>query len=126
MHIKIMPRATKWSSFCATSIQTGPIRPAFPIIAAFCADLCLTSFRRFATHRHKKVIAVTGAGQGLGRAMAVYLASKGARLAIIDLDESHMAETLRQVEAAGSTGRSYVCNVAKEDQVEATFTAISA
>lgn len=75
---------------------------------------------------HNKVIAVTGAGQGLGRAMAVYLASKGARLAIIDLDENHMAETLRQVEAAGSSGRSYVCNVAKEDQVEATFAAISA
>ena len=74
---------------------------------------------------HNKVIAVTGAGQGLGRAMAVYLASKGARLAIIDLDESHMAETLRQVEAAGSSGRSYVCNVAKEDQVEATFAAIA-
>lgn len=75
---------------------------------------------------HNKVIAVTGAGQGLGRAMAVYLASKGARLAIIDLDENHMAETLRQVEAAGSSGRSYLCNVAKEDQVEATFAAISA
>ena len=75
---------------------------------------------------HNKVIAVTGAGQGLGRAMAVYLASKGARLAIIDLDENHMAETLRQVEAAGSSGRSYVCNVAKEDQVESTFTAIAA
>ncbi len=75
---------------------------------------------------HNKVIAVTGAGQGLGRAMAVYLAGKGARLAIIDLDETHMAETLRQVEAAGSTGRTYVCNVAKEDQVESTFTAIAA
>src|SRR5690606_15527718 len=75
---------------------------------------------------HNKVIAVTGAGQGLGRAMAVYLAGKGARLAIIDLDETHMAETLRQVDAAGSTGRTYVCNVAKEDQVESTFTAIAA
>ncbi len=75
---------------------------------------------------HNKVIAITGAGQGLGRAMAVYLAGKGARLAIIDLDESHMAETLRQVEAAGSTGRTYVCNVAKEDQVESTFAAIAA
>ena len=75
---------------------------------------------------HNKVIAITGAGQGLGRAMAVYLAGKGARLAIIDLDETHMAETLRQVQAAGSTGRTYACNVAKEDQVESTFAAIAA
>ena len=34
-----------------------------------------------------KVIAITGAGQGLGRAMAVYMAGKGARIAVIDLNQ---------------------------------------
>lgn len=71
-----------------------------------------------------KVIAITGAGQGLGRAMAVMLASKGAQIAVIDLNQEHMNETLAQVEAAGSKGRAYVCNVADEAQVEATFACI--
>ena len=73
-----------------------------------------------------KVIAVTGGGQGLGRAMAVYLAGKGARIAVIDLDQGHMDETKRQVEAAGSSASTYLCNVAKEDDVETTFAAIAA
>lgn len=71
-----------------------------------------------------KVIAITGAGQGLGRAMAVMLASKGAKIAVIDLNQDHMNETLAQVEAAGSKGRTYACNVADEAQVEATFASI--
>ena len=73
-----------------------------------------------------KVVAITGAGQGLGRAMAVYLAAKGARIAIIDLDQGHMDETKRQVEAAGSNGNTYLCNVANEEQVESIFAAIAA
>ena len=50
-----------------------------------------------------KVIAITGAGQGLGRAMAVYLAARGARIAVIDINQEHMAETLGLIEAAGSS-----------------------
>jgi 3-oxoacyl-[acyl-carrier protein] reductase len=71
-----------------------------------------------------KVIAITGAGQGLGRAMAVMLAGKGAKIAIIDLNQEHMNETLALVEAAGSKGRTYACNVASEPHVEETFSAI--
>ncbi|MGK0248738.1 MAG: 3-oxoacyl-[acyl-carrier protein] reductase [Oleispira sp.] len=73
-----------------------------------------------------KVIAITGAGQGLGRAMAVYLANRGADIAIIDLNPEHMAETLRQVKATGREAAVFTCNVANEQQVEETFTAISA
>jgi 3-oxoacyl-[acyl-carrier protein] reductase len=71
-----------------------------------------------------KVIAITGAGQGLGRAMAVMLAGKGAKIALIDLNQDHMNETLALVEAAGGTGRTYACNVASEPHVEETFSAI--
>ncbi|NRA24102.1 MAG: SDR family oxidoreductase [Oleispira sp.] len=71
-----------------------------------------------------KVIAITGAGQGLGRAMAVYLANRGADIAIIDLNPEQMAETLAQVEETGRKGAIFSCNVADEQQVEETFSAI--
>ncbi|WP_221799312.1 SDR family oxidoreductase [Oceanobacter mangrovi] len=73
-----------------------------------------------------KVIAITGAGQGLGRAMALYLAGEGARIAIIDINPDHISETLALVEQAGSSGKTYCCNVADEAAVEATFEAIAA
>ncbi|WP_300426765.1 SDR family oxidoreductase [Thalassolituus sp.] len=74
----------------------------------------------------QKTIAVTGAGQGLGRSMAVELARKGANIAVIDLNEEAMHETQRQVNALGSEARCYVCNVADEESVETTFNAIAA
>jgi 3-oxoacyl-[acyl-carrier protein] reductase len=71
-----------------------------------------------------KVIAITGAGQGLGRAMAVYLAERGAHIAIIDLNQEQMEETLAQVTATGRKAAIFPCNVANEQQVEETFSAI--
>ncbi len=71
-----------------------------------------------------KVIAITGAGQGLGRAMAVYLANRGADIAIIDLSLNQMEETKAQVEATGRKATIFQCNVADEQQVEETFAAI--
>ena len=68
-----------------------------------------------------KVIAITGAGQGLGRAMAVYLANRGADIAIIDLNPEQMAETQSLVEATGRKAAIFICNVADEQQVESTF-----
>ncbi|MEK9711492.1 MAG: SDR family oxidoreductase [Thalassolituus sp.] len=75
---------------------------------------------------HGSTIAITGAGQGLGRAMAVELAKKGARIAVIDLNPEPMKETLRLIKLYGGEGRSYVCNVAEEASVVDTFNAISA
>ena len=70
------------------------------------------------------VIAITGGGQGLGRAMAEYLAAKGARLALIDLMEDKLAEAAEACKLAGGDAKTYVCNVAKEEDVETTFQAI--
>ena len=48
-----------------------------------------------------KVVVITGAGSGIGRALSLDLAGHGARLALSDVDETGLAETVRQVEAAG-------------------------
>ena len=64
------------------------------------------------------VIAITGGGQGLGRAMSEYLAAKGARVALIDLAQDKLDEAAEACRAAGSEARTYVCNVAKEEDVK--------
>ena len=62
--------------------------------------------------------------QGLGRAMGEYLAAKGAKIALIDLMPEKLDEAVTACVAAGAEARSYVCNVAKEEDVEKTFEAI--
>lgn len=64
-----------------------------------------------------KVIIVTGGGQGLGRAMGEYLASKGARLALVDLNQERLDDAVAACKAAGGDARAYLCNVANEEQV---------
>lgn len=68
-----------------------------------------------------KVIAVTGGGQGLGLSMALVLAAKGAKMALIDLNQEKLDEAVALCKAAGGDANAYICNVAKEDNVIATF-----
>ncbi|WP_265446267.1 SDR family NAD(P)-dependent oxidoreductase [Flexivirga meconopsidis] len=49
-----------------------------------------------------KVVVITGAGSGIGRALALQAAREGARLAISDVDGEGLAETARLAEAAGA------------------------
>ncbi|MCW2792489.1 MAG: sadH [Nocardioides sp.] len=49
-----------------------------------------------------KVAVITGAGSGIGRALSVDLAGRGALLALSDVDEAGLAETVELVKAAGA------------------------
>lgn len=53
-----------------------------------------------------KVAVVTGAGSGIGRALAIELARSGAKLAISDVDMEGLAETEQQVKALGAAVKS--------------------
>ena len=72
-----------------------------------------------------KVIIITGGGQGLGRAMAEHLASKGARLALVDLNQERLDEAVAACKAAGGDARAYLCNVADEAQVSEMVTQVA-
>jgi NADP-dependent 3-hydroxy acid dehydrogenase YdfG len=71
-----------------------------------------------------KVAVITGAGSGIGRALAVNLATKGARLALSDIDTGGLAETVRQAEALGATVKSDRLNVAEREAVLAYAEAV--
>lgn len=66
----------------------------------------------------KKVAAVTGAGAGIGRAIALRFAQEGARVAVSDRDVAAAERVAAEITAAG--GRSFftVCDVSHEAQVE--------
>jgi NADP-dependent 3-hydroxy acid dehydrogenase YdfG len=49
-----------------------------------------------------KVVVITGAASGIGRALAVACARRGALLAVSDVDEAGLAETVDLVKAAGA------------------------
>lgn len=72
-----------------------------------------------------KVIVITGGAKGIGRSIALSLAGKGGKIAILDLDQAAMEEAVKLVEDAGSTARAYKCDVSDEKTVVDTFNQIA-
>lgn len=64
-----------------------------------------------------KVVAITGAGRGLGRAIALAFAAQGAEIAALDLRAPDLDETCAQCTALGVRATSYLTNVTDEVQV---------
>lgn len=72
-----------------------------------------------------KVVVITGAGSGIGRALALNLARKGSLLALSDVDEAGLAETVDLVKGAGAREvRSDRLDVADRDAFEAYAEAV--
>jgi NADP-dependent 3-hydroxy acid dehydrogenase YdfG len=64
-----------------------------------------------------KVAVITGAGSGIGRALALKLAKEGAQLALSDVDTEGLAETVCQAEALGAKVKSDRVDVAEREAV---------
>ncbi|ALA57095.1 3-oxoacyl-[acyl-carrier-protein] reductase [Nitrospira moscoviensis] len=68
---------------------------------------------------HGKVAIVTGAAQGIGRAIAESLAQAGADVAVADLDPGRSSETVKAIEALGRNALNVKVNVADANDTKA-------
>jgi NAD(P)-dependent dehydrogenase (short-subunit alcohol dehydrogenase family) len=76
-----------------------------------------------------KVIVITGAGRGLGRALALGLAAEGARIAVVARDEQKAAGTVEEIVAqvpGAPKPLAVAADVADEAQVRAAAEAVDA
>lgn len=64
-----------------------------------------------------KVAMITGAGSGIGRAIAVRLATEGADVAVSDVDATGVQETARLVRECGRTAHAAVCDMGDLEQL---------
>ncbi len=69
------------------------------------------------THFTDKVAVVTGAGSGIGRALSIDLARRGAKLAICDVDTIGLAETEALVKAEGAEVKADHLDVSQRELV---------
>src|SRR4051812_6031042 len=71
-----------------------------------------------------QVAVVTGAGRGIGRAIAERLSSVGAKVAVIDIDRDLAEETESLIRKNGSFACAIVTDVSEYSGVNAAFKAI--
>jgi short-subunit dehydrogenase len=71
-----------------------------------------------------KVVLVTGASSGIGRAAAVRFARAGAVVLLVARSEDALVEVAREIEAAGGTAYPYRCDLTDLEQVDALATKV--
>ncbi|MBM69299.1 MAG: short-chain dehydrogenase [Haliea sp.] len=70
-----------------------------------------------------RVVMVTGAGSGIGRAAAVRIAAEGGSVYCVDISQAGLDDTVATISAAGGEATGQCCDVSDETQVKDTVAA---
>jgi 3-oxoacyl-[acyl-carrier protein] reductase len=71
-----------------------------------------------------RIALVTGAAQGIGRAIALELSKAGATVALADINEVKLAQVAAEIEAAGGQAAVFRIDVSNEESIEAGAKAV--
>jgi 3-oxoacyl-[acyl-carrier protein] reductase len=71
-----------------------------------------------------KTIVITGAGRGIGRALAVRFATQGANVALLDLNAADLAAATQQCTELGVRAMAYTVDVSREADISAALDAV--
>jgi NAD(P)-dependent dehydrogenase (short-subunit alcohol dehydrogenase family) len=69
---------------------------------------------------------VTGAGSGIGKAVALVLARQGAHVTIVDINEAEAAAVVKEIEKAGGKASAVAVDVSDQGKVDAAFAGLAA
>jgi NAD(P)-dependent dehydrogenase (short-subunit alcohol dehydrogenase family) len=72
-----------------------------------------------------KMAVVTGAGSGIGAAIARVFAARGAHVAVVDRDEAAARQVVAALQHEGGAASAHPCDVSEPASVDALFTALA-
>jgi NAD(P)-dependent dehydrogenase (short-subunit alcohol dehydrogenase family) len=75
---------------------------------------------------NNKSAVVTGAGSGIGKAVALVLARQGAHVTIVDINEGQALEVVKEIEKAGGKASAVSVDVSDQGKVDSAFAGLAA
>lgn len=72
-----------------------------------------------------KTAVITGAGSGIGRAIALLFAKQGAQVEVLDYNTAQADEVVAEIQAAGGTASAVMCDISSSASVKAAFESVA-